>query len=50
VLGHADQGKKVFGVVLLLVGLAILTGADHWLESRLNNWLPDAWLALTVRL
>jgi cytochrome c biogenesis protein CcdA len=47
---HADQGKKVFGIVLLLVGLAILSGADHWLESRVNDWLPDAWLALTVRL
>ena len=47
---HADQGKKAFGIVLLLVGLAILSGADHWLESRVNDWLPDAWLALTVRL
>lgn len=50
VVVHADQGKKVFGIVLLLVGLAILSGADRWLESRINDWLPDAWLALTVRL
>jgi cytochrome c biogenesis protein CcdA len=50
VVMHADQGKKVFGIVLLLVGLAILSGTDHWLESRINDWLPDGWLALTVRL
>jgi len=47
---HADQTKKIFGVLLLLVGIAILIGADRWLESRVNQWLPDAWVELTVRL
>ena len=47
---HGDQSKKVLGVFLLLVGLAILSGTDRWVESRINSWLPDSWLALTVRL
>ena len=47
---HAERVKKAFGVLLLLLGLAILSGADHGLESRINDWLPEAWLALTVHL
>lgn len=50
VVKHADQTKKIFGIVLLLVGLAILSGADRWLELQINNRLPDAWVELTVRL
>lgn len=50
VVVHADQTKKIFGLLLLLVGTAILIGADRWLESRVNQWLPDAWVELTVRL
>jgi cytochrome c-type biogenesis protein len=50
VVRHADRTKKGFGMVLLLVGLAIWSGADRWLEGQINDWLPDAWLALTVRL
>jgi cytochrome c biogenesis protein CcdA len=50
VVKHADQTKKIFGIVLLLVGLAILSGADRWLELQVNNRLPDAWVELTVRL
>lgn len=50
VVTHANQTKKIFGIALLLVGLAILIGADRWIEGQINNWLPDAWLALTVRL
>ncbi len=50
VVAHADPTKKIFGSILLLVGLAILSGADRWLEGQINTWLPEAWLALTVRL
>jgi cytochrome c biogenesis protein CcdA len=39
---HADEGKKAFGIVLLIVGIAIMSGIDYWLESRINDWLPDA--------
>jgi hypothetical protein len=33
------------GGLLVAVGLLILTGADRWLETRVNDVLPDAWLA-----
>jgi cytochrome c biogenesis protein CcdA len=50
VVVHADQTKVILGGVLLLIGLAILSGGDRWVESQINNWLPDAWLELTVHL
>jgi cytochrome c biogenesis protein CcdA len=49
VLRYADQSKKLFGSMLLLVGLLILTGGDHWLEARVNNVLPAFWVDLTTR-
>lgn len=49
VVAHGGQSKKYFGVVLLLVGVAILTGVDRWIEIQINDVLPDAWLALTLR-
>jgi len=38
------------GFALLLggMGVAILTGGDKWLEARVLQWLPDAWVNLTV--
>jgi cytochrome c-type biogenesis protein len=50
VLVHGQQSKKIFGTLLLLVGLAILSGADRWLETQVNERLPDAWIALTLGL
>ncbi len=39
-------GKRVLGVLVVLVGVAILSGADHWLETVLvevtPSWLVDA--------
>ena len=49
VLGHIDGIKKAFGVIILLAGIAILSGADKWLEARVVSLLPDSWVALTVR-
>jgi len=49
VLRYAEQSKKVFGVMLLLVGLAILSGTDRWLEARINDALPSSWVELTTR-
>nr|WP_295785467.1 cytochrome c biogenesis CcdA family protein [Rhodoferax sp.] len=49
VVAHGSQSKKFFGVVLFLVGVAILTGVDRWIEIQINDVLPDAWLALTMR-
>jgi cytochrome c biogenesis protein CcdA len=48
VLARINRIKTVFAVVLGLMGLAILTGGDKWLEARVNNLLPDGWLNLTV--
>lgn len=44
VLQRIDAVKKGFGVLILLTGIAILNGADKWLEARLLNILPDAWV------
>lgn len=50
VLGHIERVKKGFALLLGLMGLAILSGADKWLEARVNNWLPESWLGLTVAI
>lgn len=49
VLAHIEAMKKGFGVVLGLLGIAILTGADKWLEAQILTLLPDAWVQLTIR-
>ncbi len=49
VMGSIDHIKKGFGVLLLLLGIAILSGGDKWLESQLVPVLPDWWVNLTVR-
>jgi cytochrome c biogenesis protein CcdA len=48
VLSRIERIKTVFAVVLGLMGIAILSGADKWLEARVNNLLPDGWLSLTT--
>jgi cytochrome c biogenesis protein CcdA len=50
VLEHADAAKRAMGMLLVGVGLLILTGGDHAIETWVNDRLPDAWLALTTRL
>jgi hypothetical protein len=32
-----------FAILLGLIRIAILTGADKWVEARVNGWLPEAW-------
>lgn len=49
VLTHMDRVKRVFGVVVLLLGVAILSGGDKWLEARLVDVLPQGWIDLTTR-
>lgn len=49
VLDHMNTVKKVFGVFVLLVGVAILTGGDKWLEAQLVQALPQGWINLTTR-
>jgi len=46
VLAHIDRIKQGFALLLGLMGVAILSGADKWLMARVTAWLPDAWLRL----
>lgn len=48
VLTRIEQVRYGFAVLLGAMGIAILTGGDKWLEARILNWLPDAWVNLTV--
>ncbi len=49
VIVHAEPVKKGFGVLLVALGVAILSGGDKWLETQVNDWLPQAWIGLTTR-
>lgn len=48
VLAHIERVRHGFAVLLGLMGLAILTGVDKLVEARVVQWLPDAWVNLTV--
>ncbi|MGQ0710012.1 MAG: cytochrome c biogenesis CcdA family protein [Rhodoferax sp.] len=50
VQGHATAPRRAFGALIGVTGVALLTGADKWLEGQLVAWLPDAWLALTTSI
>lgn len=49
-LTHSASIKKSVGVLMLLLGLAILTGYDKKLEGFLVNLMPDWLIAVTTRL
>jgi cytochrome c-type biogenesis protein len=49
VLTHMERVKKIFGVFVLLVGIAILSGGDKWLEAQLVRILPESWIMLTTK-
>jgi len=44
-----ENVKKGFGLFVLLLGIAILTGGDKWLEAKLVDVLPEGWINLTTR-
>jgi len=48
VLGRIERVRRVFALLLGAMGVAILTGADQWVEARVLGWLPDVWVNLTV--
>lgn len=48
VMGHVNAIKKDFGMLLLL-GIAILSGGDKWLEAQVVKLLSDWWVNLTVK-
>ena len=49
VLARIDTLRRIFAVLLIVIGIAILTGFDKQIESRILDVLPDVWLNLTVR-
>jgi cytochrome c biogenesis protein CcdA len=48
VLERIERVRKGFALLLGFMGVAILTGADKWLEARVLRWLPEGWVNLTV--
>lgn len=48
VLQRIELIKKVFGAVILLTGIAILSGADKWIEASVVRLLPEAWISATT--
>jgi cytochrome c biogenesis protein CcdA len=49
VVRHGGAVKRAFGVFVLLLGVAILVGADKRLEAIVLDLLPEAWVDLTTR-
>lgn len=47
-LVRIDRVRKGFAALLGILGIAILTGADKWLEARVLQWLPEAWVNLAA--
>lgn len=48
VLGRLEQVRHGFALLLGAMGVTILTGGDKWIEAQVLQWLPDAWVNLTV--
>lgn len=49
VIAHMERVKIGFGVLVLVLGLAILMGGDKWLEAQLIRVMPQGWIDLTTR-
>lgn len=41
--------RQLLGLAVILIGLMILTGVDHWLEAYLTQVSPDWLVSLTAR-
>jgi cytochrome c biogenesis protein CcdA len=50
VLGHIKGLKTGFGVLLVLLGVAILMNWDKRLEALVIPFLPDWWVELTTAI
>ena len=48
VMTRIERVRHVFAVLLGALGVGILTGGDKWLEARVLQWLPEAWVNLTI--
>jgi cytochrome c-type biogenesis protein len=49
-LAHSANIKKSVGLLMLLLGIAILTGYDKKLEGFLVNLMPEWLIAITTRI
>lgn len=50
VLARVEAVRRGFALLLGLMGVAILTGLDKRLEATVLQWLPDAWVNLSVAI
>ncbi len=50
VLARVEAVRRGFALLLGLMGAAILTGLDKRLEATVLQWLPDAWVNLSVAI
>ena len=50
VLARIERVRHGFSLLLGVMGIAILTGGDKWLEAQVLQWLPEAWVNLTIGL
>jgi len=41
--------KKLFGAVMIIIFILIISGLDKWIEAHIVSILPDAWVDLTTR-
>lgn len=48
-MGLSTKAKPVFGVILVLVSVAILSGWDKRLEAAAVGRLPESWVDLTTK-
>jgi cytochrome c-type biogenesis protein len=48
-LKSAHHIKRIFGALMLILGLLIVTGFDKSLEAQLLKFLPQGWLDFTTR-
>ena len=49
-LGAGSAAKTGMGLVLVLVGLAVLAGVDKKIEALLLQAMPSGWIDLITRL
>jgi len=49
ILAHIGKLKQGFAWLILLVGIAILSGGDKWLEAQITQRLPDTWVTITTQ-
>jgi cytochrome c-type biogenesis protein len=49
ILTASQASKKIFGLLLIVVGLVLLFGVDKVIETHLLNILPEAWVDIITK-